>query len=83
MNPGWPPCAPPATGVPGTAAAVATTGRVVRLWALPPAPRVVFLLPAGPLGGCQIQRHLENSVSHIQGLKRARSSARAGALCPG
>lgn len=53
--------------------------------ALGSAPPAVLcsLLPAGPLGGCQIQRHLENSVSHIQGLKRARSSAGAGALCPG
>lgn len=82
MNPGWPPRTPPATGVPGTAAAVATTGQAVRLWALPP-PAFCSLLPAGPLGGRQIQRHLENSVSHIQGLKRARSSAGAGDLCPG
>lgn len=38
MNPGWPPHTPPAAGVPGTAAAVATTGQAVRLWALPPHP---------------------------------------------
>ena len=95
MNPGWPPCAPPATGVPGTAAAVATTGRAVRLWALPPPPWGVpcscrppwwVSNPVAPGELCQPHPRAEEGQELSRGwsfVSGVRGGGRLGDLCWG